>query len=79
MPRRQDIPFAFHQAIHCEPSGRRVVTTGEFVRQLAAVNFDWTLAQANDWIKSHTRNFRDITPHHGEDRLWFMFNPNGGI
>ncbi|SEK37796.1 hypothetical protein SAMN04487787_101670 [Kosakonia sacchari] len=79
MPRRQDIPFAFHQAIHCEPSGRRVVTTGEFVRLLAAVNFHWTLAQANDWIKSHTRNFRDITPHHGEDRLWFMFNPNGGI
>lgn len=79
MPRRQDILFAFAQAIHVEPSGRRVVTTGEFLRQLAAVNFTWTLEQGNDWIKLHTRNFRDITPHHGEDRLWFMFNPNGGI
>lgn len=79
MPRRSDIIPAFYNAIHIEPSGRRIVTTEEFVRQLAAVNFDWTLAQANDWIKSHTHNFRDITPHHGDDRVWFMFNPNGGI
>ncbi|MDZ7320769.1 DNA polymerase V [Kosakonia sacchari] len=79
MPRRSDIIPAFLQAIHVEPSGRRIVTTGEFLRQLAAVNFDWTLEQANEWIQTNTRNFRDITPHHGGDKLWFMFNPNGGL
>ncbi|WP_244256194.1 DNA polymerase V [Kosakonia oryzae] len=78
MPRSSDIIHAFYQTIQVELSGRLTVNTGEFVHQLAAVNFDWTRSEANDWIKSHTRNFRDITPHHGEDRLWFMFNPNGG-
>ncbi len=79
MPRRSDIIPAFYSAIKIEPSGRRVVTTGEFVRQLAEVNYHWSLAQANDWIRLHTHAFRDITLGLGEDKLWFMFNSNGGI
>ncbi len=49
---RSGIIPAFYPVIHVEPSDRRVVTTGEFVRQLAAVNFNGSQAQANDWIKS---------------------------
>ncbi|MGP4263429.1 hypothetical protein ACSSME_23640, partial [Escherichia coli] len=48
MPRRADIEKAFWSAIKREPGGRQTVTTAEFVKQLARVNWFWSLREANE-------------------------------
>ena len=79
MPRRSDIEGAFVKAITRAKNGRVIVTTADFVRELGAVNWDWSYEEANRWIKVNTVTFRDITADHGDNKLWFQFNPNGGL
>lgn len=79
MPRRDDIPHSFRQAIKLEPSGRRTVTTEDFVAELSKRNWRFSLSEANAWIKYYARNFKDISDVEGEQKTWFMYNPNGGI
>ena len=79
MPRLYEIEGAFRAAIHFESNGRRTVTTQEFVKQLAAVNWNWSLKQANNWIECYVTSFRDISAKEGEERTFMLFNPNGGL
>lgn len=79
MPRYDDKTAAFYNSITREPSGRKVVRTSEFVRNLAALNHDMSLDEANRWIRMYARTFRDASTTEGDDKLWFQFNPNGGI
>ena len=69
MPRRSDIEGAFIKAISRAKDGRCIVTTADFVRDLAAVNRDWSYDEANRWIKINTVTFRDITTDHCENKL----------
>ena len=43
------------------------------------MNWHYTLRPANKWIEMHTTTFRDITTTDGEERLFQVFNPNGGV
>lgn len=79
MPRRADIEKAFWSAIKREPGGRQTVTTAEFVKQLARVNWFWSLREANEWIENYVTTFKDISPEEGENRLFMLYNPNGGL
>ena len=79
MPRRSDIEIAFRASIVHERSGRRIVKTADFVQELLNVNWDLSLEEANQWIARYSTCFKDITPVHGENKTWFMYNPNGGL
>lgn len=79
MPRRNDIEVAFRNAIKREPGGRRTVSTVDFVHELAALNWDFTLREANHWIEVHTTTFRDVSTEEGEHRIFQVYNPNGGL
>lgn len=50
MPRYYEIETAFRRAMKIDAKGRRVVTTADFVKELAAVNWNWSLKQANEWM-----------------------------
>ena len=78
MPRNYEIPFAFKNSIAIESSGRRIVRTEDFVRELAALNHHWSLREANRWIEHYQSSFRDISTEEGERRVFQLFNPNGG-
>lgn len=79
MPRRSDIEFAFRASIVHERSCRRIVKIADFVQELLKVNWDFSMEEANLWIARYTIFFKDITPDHGENKTWFMCNPNGGL
>lgn len=79
MPRLYEIEGAFRAAIQIEPSGRRIVTSKGFVKELEKVNWHWSLKQANAWIEAYVTTFRDVSDHEGEDRTFQLFNPNGGL
>lgn len=79
MPRDYEIKDAFVSAIKREPSGRYVVTTQAFVRELERVNWHFSLREANQWIKNNTTTFRDASTQEGEAKTYHQFNPNGGI
>jgi hypothetical protein len=79
MPRRDDIETAFMQAIVMEPSGRRTITTENFVKVLLTFNWDLSPRQANQWIEGHVSTFKDISQQEGELRTFMMYNPNGGL
>ncbi|UTO72026.1 DNA polymerase V [Escherichia coli] len=79
MPRRYDIEAAFRSAVVVEPSGRRTLRTVDFARELKKVNWDFSLRDANAWIEASVSTFKDISTTEGEDRLFMLFNPNGGI
>nr|DAI87043.1 MAG TPA: hypothetical protein [Caudoviricetes sp.] len=79
MPRYDDKITAFHKSVTREPSGRKVVRTSDFVRNLAELNHHLSLAEANRWVRTYARTYRDASTYEGEDRIWFQFNPNGGI
>lgn len=55
MPRRSDIETAFRNAIKREPSGRQTVSTVDFVHELAALNWNFTL-RTRSWIPLHFRH-----------------------
>ncbi|MGY1065738.1 DNA polymerase V [Klebsiella pneumoniae] len=79
MPRNSDIEIAWRQAIVIEPNGRRTVTTSGFIRELAKVNWIWSLRQANQWIEHYVTTFRDVSTQEGDDRTFQLYNPNGGL
>lgn len=79
MPRYDDKITAFNRSITREPSGRKVVRTRAFVCNLAALNHDLSLDEANRWIRLNARTFRDASTEEGDGKLWFQFNPNGGL
>lgn len=79
MPRKYEIESAFRAAVVFEQSGRRIVTTQEFVNQLTAVNWNWTLKEANQWIEAYVTTFKDVSDQEGEERTFMLFNPNGGL
>ena len=79
MPRRDDITYAFYDSIVHEPSGRRIVRTTDFVRNLEKCNHHFSLVEANAWIKFYAQTFRDCSTEEKERKTWFQFNPNGGI
>lgn len=79
MPRRYDIEAAFRSAVVVEPSGRRTLRTVDFVRGLKKANWDFSLRDANAWIEASISTFKDISPTEGEERLFMLYNPNGGL
>jgi hypothetical protein len=72
MPRGIDIESAFRAAIKREASGRQTVSTQDFVAQLVAVNWNWTLKEANDWIESHVSTFKDVFTSEGQARTFAL-------
>ncbi|KGT87464.1 hypothetical protein NG99_23240 [Erwinia typographi] len=74
MARIDDIHNAFNDSIKVEPSGRRTVATTDFVRELHRHNHDFSLREANIWIEHYQCCFRDITPHEGEARIFYLMN-----
>lgn len=79
MPRDYEIKDAFVNAIRREPGRGVIVTTQEFVHQLEQLNWHFSLHEANQWIKTHTTTFKDISTQEGEAKTYTQFNPNGGL
>lgn len=77
MPRYREIMVSFRASIRIEPSGRRTVSTDDFVAELGRHNWHWSREKANDWIENQQLYFSDITPDHSDNRLFYLFNPNG--
>lgn len=65
MARYDDKINALNRSITHEPSGRKVVRTSVFVRNLAHLNHALSLDEANRWI-----TFRDASTEEGDDQLW---------
>lgn len=78
MPKVYEIELAFKAAVNLEASGRRTVTTQNFVKQLEAVNWNWSLKEANNWIECYITTFKDISDQEGEERTFMLYNPNNG-
>ena len=78
MPRRYEIENAFRNAVRKEANGRITVTTVDFVEKLAAVNWHWSLKEANNWIEYYITTFKDISDQEGEERTFTLYNPNRG-
>ncbi|MBW1213668.1 DNA polymerase V [Pantoea allii] len=79
MPRDYEIMIAFRQAIKRDSQGRYTLSTLDFVRELDLLNWHYTLRAANKWVETHTTTFRDISTSEGEERVFQVFNPNGGF
>lgn len=79
MARRYEIPGAFTAAIKKAPNGIQTVSTQDFVNELAKVNWHLSLHEANKWIEHYVTTFKDISPNEGENRLFMLYNPNGGL
>ena len=79
MPRKSDIETAFHHAIRFEQSGRRTVTTADFVMELEKVNWYWSQKEANKWIEFYVTTFKDVSTQEGDARTFMLYNPNGGL
>ena len=78
MARRDDIDWAFRQAVNIDPRGLRTVTTSRFVAELAKYNWHWTARQANEWIEIYVTTFTDISTQEGDERTFRLYNPNNG-
>ncbi|NIG17417.1 DNA polymerase V [Pantoea sp. Al-1710] len=79
MPRDYEIMMAFRQAIKRDAEGRFTISTLDFVAVLKRYKWDYSLRDANNWIETHTTTFRDISPQDGDERVFQVFNPNGGM
>ena len=79
MARYSDIKIAFVKAIRREPSGKETVSTQDFIAQLNGVGWDMSLLSANDWIRSNTHTFRDVSTDDGEAKVFQRYNTNGGL
>lgn len=79
MPRDYEIMMAFRQAIKRDAEGRFTISTLDFVAVLKRYKWDYSLRDANKWIETHTTTFRDISPQDGDERVFQVFNPNGGM
>ena len=79
MPRYYEIEPAFWAAMVIAPDGKKTVKTEDFVRELAKVNWFWSLSKANKWIETTVKTFRDVSTEEGERRTFMQFNPNSGL
>lgn len=79
MPREYEKEVAFRNAIKIDARGRRTVTTVDFVKELAKLNWHFTLKEANTWVEIYTSTFRDVSTKEGEERTFQVFNYGGGI
>jgi len=79
MPRDYEIKDAFRFAIKRDAAGRYTVTTLDFVSELERLNWHYTPREANNWIEAHKSVFRDISTSEGDERVFQVFNPNGGM
>lgn len=79
MPRMYEIEPAFWAAMQIAADGRKTVKTEDFVRELAKVNWNWSLKKANEWIEMSVTTFKDVSTQEGENRTFMLFNPNGGL
>lgn len=79
MGRRDDIESAWWKALEIDARGQRTVTTSRFVKELEAVNWHWTLRQANEWVEIYVTTFTDVSTQEGENRTFRLYNPNGGL
>lgn len=79
MPRNYEILMAFSQAIKRGAEGRFTISTLDFVKELDRIYWHYTLSAPNKWIETHTTTFRDISPTDGDERVFQVFNPNGGM
>lgn len=79
MGRVYEIGYAFDRAMKISPQGKKTVTTSDFVKELAKRDWVWSRKQANDWIEMSVSTFRDISTEEGENRLFMLYNPNGGL
>jgi len=79
MPRDYEIMIAFRQAIKRDAEGRLTISTLDFVKELGLMNWHYTLNSANKWIETHTTTFQDISLTDGDERVFQVFNPNGGM
>ncbi|HHS9743047.1 TPA: DNA polymerase V, partial [Raoultella ornithinolytica] len=70
---------ACRAAIVIEPNGRRILTTRRFLQELERYNWYWSARQANQWIEIYVTTFKDISTQEGDDRVFQLFNPNGGL
>ena len=75
MPRNYEIPIAFKNSIKIEASGRRTVSTADFVAELVKVNHHFTLREANRWIEFYQTSFTDISTEEGDRRTFSLFSP----
>lgn len=78
MPRYYDKSAAFDRAVKRDASGRKLVTTRDFISELKKVNWDMSLKEANEWIEIYTCCFKDVSTEEGQARTFEMFNHNGG-
>lgn len=78
MPRNYEINDAFELATKRDAAGRFTVSTLDFVAELKRFNWHYTAYQANKWIEAHKSVFKDISAGEGEERMFEVFNPNGG-
>ncbi|MEE6974269.1 DNA polymerase V, partial [Escherichia coli O28/42:H37] len=70
---------SYTKSVSWQHHRRRIVKTADFVQELLKVSWDFSMEEANLWIARYTTCFKDITPDHGENKTWFMYNPNGGL
>jgi len=79
MLRDYEIKDAFSSAIKRYPLGYYFVTTLEFVHQFERVNWQFSLREAHQWVKTNTTTFRDVSTQEGEAKTYQQFNPNVSI
>lgn len=79
MLRRYDIEAAFGSIVVIEPGRRRTLRTVDFMRELKKVNWNFSLRDANAWVEASVSTYKDISPTDGEERLFMLCNPNGGL
>jgi len=74
MARTSDIKAAFCAAVQLNPKGYQCLRTADFVRELGARNWHFSMADANEWIAYNQKFFVDKTTDFSENRLWMPMN-----
>lgn len=74
MPRHYEIHTAFVAAVQLNPKGYKCLRTADFIRELSARNWNFSEADANDWIERYQPDFLDKTPDFSENRYWMLCN-----
>lgn len=71
MARREDIKWAFILATR-NAKQKGVITTADFVRELALLNWEFSYKEANEWIEFYQAFWRDKSDHHGENKTYVL-------
>ncbi|MEZ3498519.1 DNA polymerase V [Pantoea sp. KPR_PJ] len=74
MMREDDRERAFKNAVRRDDLGRYIVSTEDFVSELARLDWHLTPKEANRWVEIHTTIFRDVSTQEGEARLFQVFD-----